>query len=106
MLLPLWAMAQNDLYKRFTAQLNATYNIKPWLEVGTNNSLSYIDANTISEGSAQYGQMAAINKMDPLTPVVYSQVPSYVQDAINACKVVLYRVGGIEFAKVFCKLEH
>lgn len=77
-------VGDNDLYKRFTAQLNATYNIKPWLEVGTNNSLSYIDANTISEGSAQYGQMAAINKMDPLTPVVYSQVPSYVQDAINA----------------------
>jgi hypothetical protein len=77
-------VGKNDLYKRFTAQLNATYNIKPWLEVGTNNSLSYIDANTISEGSAQYGQMATINKMDPLTPVVYSQVPSYVQDAINA----------------------
>ncbi len=77
-------VGDNDLYKRFTAQLNATYNIKPWLEVGTNNSLSYIDAATISEGSAQYGQMATINKMDPLTPVVYDQVPSYVQDAINA----------------------
>lgn len=77
-------VGDNDLYKRFTAQLNATYNIKPWLEVGTSNALSYIDANTISEGSAQHGQMAALNRMDPLTPVYFDQVPSYVQDAIDA----------------------
>lgn len=78
-------IGKNDLYKRFTAQLNATYNIKPWLEVGTSNSLSYIDAGVISEGSAQYGQMATVNRMDPLTPVVYDgAVPSFVQDAINA----------------------
>lgn len=76
-------VGKNDLYKRFTAQLNATYNIKPWLEVGTSNALSYINANTISEGSAQYGQMAVINKMDPLTPVYYDAIPGYVQQAID-----------------------
>lgn len=77
-------VGKNDLYKRFTAQLNSTYNIKPWLEVGTNNSLSYIDAGTISESSAMYGYMATIARMDPLTPVYYDTVPGYVQDAINA----------------------
>ncbi len=78
-------VGKSDLYKRFTAQINATYNANPWLEVGTNNALTYIDAGVISEGSAQYGQMAKVARMDPLTPVYYEgAVPSYVQDAIDA----------------------
>lgn len=78
-------IGKSDLYKRFTAQINGTHHIKPWLEVGTSNALSYIDAGVISEGSAMYGQMADMARMDPLTPVEYTgTIPSFVQDAINA----------------------
>lgn len=78
-------VGKNDLYKRFTMQINASYNLRPWIEVGTNNSLSYIRSASISEGSLMYGQMANILRMDPLTPVEYpgglAGAPSYVQEA-------------------------
>ena len=77
-------VGKSDTYNRFTAQINATQQIKPWLEVGTNNALSYVDAGVISEGSAMYGQMANMARMDPLTPVEYTgAIPSFVQDAID-----------------------
>ncbi len=78
-------ISKDDLYKRFTVQINGTYNIKPWLEVGTSNTLSYVKSGAIGESNATYGQIAQIYKMDPLTPVEYAGglagAPDYIQKA-------------------------
>ncbi|MGI6232340.1 MAG: SusC/RagA family TonB-linked outer membrane protein, partial [Prevotella sp.] len=81
-------VSKRDQYRRFSFQINASYNIEPWLEVGTNNTLSDAKTGSISESSANYGLIAAILKSDPLTPVEYEGgydgAPSYVQDAYDA----------------------
>ena len=61
-----------DVYKRLTAQINADYNIKDWLQVGTNNSIENWSTKSVSQMS-QYGSvMNSVMTLDPLTPVYYS----------------------------------
>nr|WP_320023607.1 TonB-dependent receptor [uncultured Draconibacterium sp.] len=61
-----------DVYKRLTAQINADYNIKDWLQVGTNNSIEKWSTKSVSQMS-QYGSvMNSVLTLDPLTPVYYS----------------------------------
>jgi TonB-linked SusC/RagA family outer membrane protein len=65
-------VGKKDVYKRLTAQINADYQIKKWLQVGTNNSIERWSTSQVSEG---YG--SALNSMislDPLTPAYYSRV--------------------------------
>ena len=77
--------SNKDSYKRFTIQLNGTYNVRPWLEVGTNNSLANTDSKSLSEGSMQYGFMSRVVNTDPLIPVEYDgdDVPWYITQAIE-----------------------
>jgi TonB-linked SusC/RagA family outer membrane protein len=81
-------ISKRDQYRRVNLQINASYNIRPWLEVGTNNTLSDAKTGSVSESSAAYGLISNILKVDPLTPVEYegglAGAPSYVQDAYNA----------------------
>jgi TonB-linked SusC/RagA family outer membrane protein len=81
-----------DVYKRITAQVNADYNIKPWLQIGSNNSIEYWNTKSVSQMS-QYGSlMNCVMQMDPLTPVYYSspdQFASGTLQAYNAGKNVL-----------------
>jgi TonB-linked SusC/RagA family outer membrane protein len=65
-------VGNSDLYKRITAQVNASYKIKDWLEAGINNSIEYTKLNQVTEGNVDYGTMSRINKIDPLTPVEYA----------------------------------
>jgi len=61
-----------DVYKRISGQVNADYNIKPWLQIGTNNSIEYWKTKSVSQMS-QYGSlMNCVLQMDPLTPVYYT----------------------------------
>ncbi|WP_297098514.1 TonB-dependent receptor [uncultured Draconibacterium sp.] len=73
-----------DYYKRFTGQINSSYNIKPWLEVGSNNTITSVNSSTLSENNVQYGMMKDIVLADPLTPVFYdsNNLPSRVQTVI------------------------
>ena len=73
-----------DRYQRINAQLNANYTVRPWLEVGSSNNLSYIISSTLSESNVQYGQMKDILLADPLTPVYYASLPSSVQEKLNS----------------------
>ncbi len=80
--------SSKDSYQRITAQFNASYKIKSWLEVGTTNSIERVKLGTISEGSISNG--AALSTMyvfDPLTPVTYEDgivgASSLVQNALN-----------------------
>lgn len=61
-----------DVYKRLSAQINADYNIKEWLQVGTNNSIENWSTKSVPHMS-QYGSlMNSVLTLDPLTPVYYS----------------------------------
>lgn len=74
-----------DYMRRLTVQLNATYNLKPWLEFTTNNSFENMEYSRVGDG---------INKQsfnspyyyDPLTPAFYDKnnLPSYMKALINA----------------------
>jgi len=74
-----------DYYKRVTGQLNASYKLRPWLEVSSNNTVAYTRNHGVTEGNAQYGFMKGIINSDPLTPVYYSSLgaaPQIYQDAV------------------------
>lgn len=74
-----------DTYERINAQINASYKLRPWLEVSTQNTISDVTRYGMSEGNTQFGMMQHIMMSDPLTPVLYannSQMPENVQAAI------------------------
>jgi TonB-linked SusC/RagA family outer membrane protein len=72
-----------DFYKRFTSQINASYKLRKWMEVGTNNSLYYSMYNQVSEGQTEYGVLRRIYQIDPLTPVEYiNGLPGWIQSSI------------------------
>jgi TonB-dependent starch-binding outer membrane protein SusC len=61
-----------DVYKRLTAQINADYNIKDWLQIGTNNSIENWSTKSVSQMSQYSSVMNSVMTLDPLTPVYYS----------------------------------
>ncbi len=81
-----------DVYKRLSAQLNADYNIKPWLEVGTNNSIEKWSTRSVPHMS-QYGSlMNSVLTLDPLTPVYYSSPDQFaptMKQAYDEGKIIL-----------------
>ncbi len=62
-----------DMYRRFTGMINASYNIKPWLEVGTNNQIEYYKRRSVSEGSEYSSIILSTLQLDPMTPVTYTE---------------------------------
>ncbi|HNW50526.1 MAG TPA: SusC/RagA family TonB-linked outer membrane protein [Prolixibacteraceae bacterium] len=83
---------EKDVYKRLTAQINADYNIKDWLQVGTNNSIENWSTKSVSQMS-QYGSvMNSVLTLDPLTPVYYSSPDDFapsMKQAYDAGKNIL-----------------
>ena len=63
-----------DVYKRLTAQLNADYNVKEWLQVGTNNSIENWSTKSVSQMSQYSSVMNSVMTLDPLTPVYYATI--------------------------------
>ena len=62
---------KEDVYKRLTLQVNADYQIKKWLQIGTNNSIERYSTKSVSE--AGYGAaLTSVVVLDPLTPAYYS----------------------------------
>ncbi|MDR1624841.1 MAG: SusC/RagA family TonB-linked outer membrane protein [Tannerellaceae bacterium] len=61
-----------DLYKRITGQINASYKIKKWIEIGTNTSFETSKMNQIDEGSVDYGLICKMLMIDPVTPLEYA----------------------------------
>jgi hypothetical protein len=52
--------------------INADYQVKKWLQVGTNNSIEKWSTSQVSEG---YGSaLNSIMSLDPLTPAYYSSI--------------------------------
>lgn len=61
-----------DIYKRLTAQINGDYNVKKWLQIGSNNSIEKWSTKSVSQMSAYGSVMNSVLTIDPLTPVYYS----------------------------------
>ena len=61
-----------DVYNRLSAQLNADYQIKKWLQVGTNTSIEKWSTKSVSSGYG--GALNSVVSLDPLTPAYYSKV--------------------------------
>lgn len=81
-----------DVYKRLSAQINADYNIKTWLQVGTNNSIEKWSSKSVPHMS-QYGSlMNSVLTIDPLTPVYYfnpSEFAPTMKQAYEDGKIIL-----------------
>ncbi len=69
-----------DYMNRITMQVNATYNVKPWLDFTTNNSLEY--ANYSRNSDQGWGSPYLY---DPLTPAFYpaDKLTSFMQSLIT-----------------------
>ena len=65
-------VGDKDVYQRLSTQINADYNIKPWLSVGTNNSIEKYSRRSISQMSETNSVMMSVIQNDPLTPVYYT----------------------------------
>jgi len=83
---------EKDVYKRLSAQINGDYNIKKWLQVGTNNSIEKWSTKSVPHMS-QYGSlMNSVLTIDPLTPVYYSTPDEFaptMKQAYDAGKNIL-----------------
>ena len=78
-------VGNKDSYKRFTLQINGSYKVRPWLEIGTNNSMATANSKYMSEGSLKSGFFAKIVTADPATPTEYAadEVPDFIYTAIE-----------------------
>ena len=60
-----------DRYERLTAQINADYKIKDWLQIGTNTALEKWSSRGVSENG--YGtSFEMLLLIDPLTPLYWT----------------------------------
>ena len=71
-----------DKYERLTAQINADYKIKDWLQVGTNTSIEKWSSKGVSE--AGYGtSFEMLLLIDPLTPLYWTKPEQMLGDYRN-----------------------
>ena len=72
-----------DYYERLTGMINASWKIKPWLEIGTNNQIEHYKSSSVSEGSEYGSYLLAVLCLDPLTKPYYSEdnIPQHMQNA-------------------------
>ena len=71
-----------DFYERLTGMVNASWKIKPWLEIGTNNQVEYYSSSSVAEGSEYGGYLLSLLTLDPLTKPWYSvdELPKHMRD--------------------------
>ena len=86
----------NDVYRRMTATINAEYQIKPWLKVGTTNQIEKYNVRSVSESNEYGGMLTAVLQMDPLTPVTYApdNLPAHMAKALAGGKHLLTDANG------------
>ena len=72
-----------DFYERLTGMINASWKIKPWLEIGTNNQIEHYKSSSVSEGSEYGSYLLAVLCLDPLTKPYYTEenLPQHMHNA-------------------------
>ncbi len=61
-----------DKYQRLTAAINAEYDIKSWLKVGTTNQIEKYNVSQVSTNNEYGSLISGVLLLDPLTPFVYA----------------------------------
>jgi len=75
-----------DTYERITGMVNASWKLKPWLEIGTNNQIEYYKSRSVGEGTEYGSPLLSVIQYDPLTPVCYedsNNLPDHVVALMN-----------------------
>ena len=71
-----------DRYERLTAQINADYKIKDWLQIGTNTAIEKWSSRGVSENG--YGSsFEMLLLLDPLTPMYWTSRNQMLGDYAN-----------------------
>ncbi len=73
-----------DYYNRISGQINASYKIRPWLEVSTANTITSVKSQGVTESNIQYGFMKSILQAAPTTPVKYASLSSAPEEVRTA----------------------
>ena len=78
-------VGDKDYYKRLTGMINASWKVKPWLEIGTNNQVEYYKSASVAEGSEYSSYLLSLLTLDPLTQPTYPEnaLPAHMQQIYN-----------------------
>lgn len=84
-------VGDKDVYERLTGMINASYKIKPWMEVITNNQIEHYKVKSVAEGTEYGSMLLSVLQLDPLTKPYYTEnnLPSNMQDILNQGKTML-----------------
>ena len=77
----------SDFYQRMTGMVNASWKIKNWLEIGSNNQIEYsggrniADAGTVINSHTELNAVLSTLQLDPLTKPLYgaNELPANMQ---------------------------
>jgi TonB-linked SusC/RagA family outer membrane protein len=85
-----------DTYKRITAAINADYQVKKWLKVGTNNQIEKFDVLSVASNSEYSSVLASVLQLDPLTPDVASEanLTTHMKNQLAQGRVLLQNENG------------
>ena len=80
-----FVVGDKDYYKRLTGMINASWKVKPWLEIGTNNQVEYYKSASVAEGSEYSSYLLSLLTLDPLTKPMYPEnaLPAHMQQIYN-----------------------
>ncbi len=75
----------SDTFRRLTGMINANWNIKPWLDIQTNNQISHMKIQSVSEGSEYGSTFLTALQLDPMTKATYtlSDMPANMKTAYD-----------------------
>ena len=75
----------SDTFRRLTGMINANWNIKPWLDIQTNNQISHMKIQSVSEGSEYGSTFLTALQYDPMTKPTYTvaDMPNNMKNAYN-----------------------
>ena len=76
----------SDTFRRLTGMINATWKIKPWLELNTNNQISHMKIQSVGEGSEYGSTFLTALQFDPMTKPYYTvnDMPASMRRAYDA----------------------
>ena len=89
-----------DKYERLTAAINAEYNIKKWLKVGTTNQIEKYSTRSVSSNNEYGSLITSTLLLDPLTPFVYApdNLPLFMAQSIEQGKHLMTDEAGNYYA--------
>lgn len=89
-------VGNQDVYNRVSGMINGDYKIRPWLKIGTTNTLEKWTSQTVSENSEYGSLLAAVLTMDPLTPNLYSEnnLPDFMKSHLQVGRALIRNSSG------------